>query len=192
MSQLLGVNAGAKAARKAATWLLREENEEAQAALQAAASDEERAAAEAAVTAWEQAAWRQAWEEAAWRQAVGGHGAQDLEEQLRRNVRSRPTSPDLARPRPTSSSLSGVSIGSPQADEFQRLGRALDTLDAALCSLHDEGCDLSVTAAQQREANAAGSLPRSHWWWRLEAPAYVSGGNPLIAPLPAEAALAGD
>ena len=88
-----GGNAGAKAARKAATWLLREENEEAQAALQAAASDEERAAAEAAVTAWV---------EAAWRQAVGGHGAQDLEEQLRRNVRSRPTSPDLARPRPIS------------------------------------------------------------------------------------------
>ena len=188
MSQLLGVNAGAKAARKAATWLRREEKEEAEAALQAAASDEERAAAEAAVTAWEQAAWRQAWEEAAWRQAVGGHGAQDLDEQLRRNVRSRPISPDLARPPlhfPASRSARA------QADEFRRLGRALDTLDAALCSLHDEGCDLSVTAAQQREANAAG-LPRSHWWWRLEAPAYVSGGNPLIAPLPAEAALAGN
>ena len=24
----------------------------------------------------------------------------------------------------------------------------------------------------------------SNWWWQLEAPAYVSGGNPLIAPLP--------
>ena len=98
---------------------------------------------------------------------------------------------DASTPREDGAIFFGQAVHIYWEEQGRRLGRALDTLDAALCSLHDEGCDLSVTAAQQREANAAG-LPRSHWWWRLEAPAYVSGGNPLIAPLPAEAALAGD
>ena len=46
---------------------------------------------------------------------------------------------------------------------------ALNRVDTSLRSLHAEGCDLSVTAAQQI-THAAG-VPHSHWWWRLEAPA---------------------
>ena len=45
-----------------------------------------------------------------------------------------------------------------------------------------------MTAVQLRTHGSG--VPPSHWWWQLEAPAYVSGGNPLIAPLP-EGALHG-
>ena len=38
---------------------------------------------------------------------------------------------------------------------------------------------LSLTPAQV----ATHAAPAAHWWWRLEAPQYVSGGCPLIAPL---------
>ncbi len=61
-------------------------------------------------------------------------------------------------------------------------------VNASVRSFHEEGCDLSVTAAQLRTHGAG--VPPSHWWWQLEAPAYVSGGNPLIAPLPEGAYLA--
>ena len=63
------------------------------------------------------------------------------------------------------------------------LSLALGRVDASIRSLHQEGCDLSVTAAQQI-THAAG-VPISNWWWRLEAPAYGSGGTLFIAPLPA-------
>ena len=62
-----------------------------------------------------------------------------------------------------------------------RLDGSLRLLDAAIKSLHDEGCDMSVTSAQ-KTAHAAGA-PTSHWWWRLEPPCMVSGGCPLIQPL---------
>lgn len=62
-----------------------------------------------------------------------------------------------------------------------RLDEAVRGLDAAIKSLHDEGCDMSVTSAQ-KTTHAAGT-PTSHWWWKLEPPCMVSGGCPLIQPL---------
>ena len=63
---------------------------------------------------------------------------------------------------------------------FEALEEALCTADTSVRSYYEEGCDLSVTAAQLSLAG----VPTSHWWWQLEAPAYISGGNPHIAPLP--------
>ena len=67
-------------------------------------------------------------------------------------------------------------------EDTEALEAALSRADASVRSLHEEGCDLSVTAVQLRTHGPG--VPPSHWWWQLEAPAYVSGGNPLIAPLP--------
>ena len=50
-----------------------------------------------------------------------------------------------------------------------------------LKSLHDEGCDMSVTSAQ-KTAHAA-LAPASHWWWKFEPPIFCSAGCPLIQPL---------
>tara|TARA_B110001452_G_scaffold36048_1_gene27668 strand:+ start:89 stop:1093 length:1005 start_codon:yes stop_codon:yes gene_type:complete len=62
-----------------------------------------------------------------------------------------------------------------------RLDEAVRGLDAAIKSLHDEGCDMSVTSAQ-KTAHAA-LAPASHWWWKFEPPIFCSAGCPLIQPL---------
>ena len=63
-----------------------------------------------------------------------------------------------------------------------RLERHNKVIDESINALRREGFDLSVTAAQRRlspvGAQAVGGP--AHWWWRLEAPCYVSGGNPII------------
>ena len=64
----------------------------------------------------------------------------------------------------------------------QRLSVAIAAIDQSIRSLSQEGCDLSLTRAQ-RDAAVVGRAEcgnPTHWWWRLEAPCYVSGGNPFI------------
>ena len=56
---------------------------------------------------------------------------------------------------------------------------AIARLDEDLISLQQEGCDLSVTAAQRSMA-AIGPVGAEHWWWWFDPPCYVSGGCPLI------------
>ena len=63
-----------------------------------------------------------------------------------------------------------------------RLNAAIRAIDESIRSLRQEGCDLSLTRAQ-RDAAVVGRAEYgnpTHWWWRLEAPCYVSGGNPFI------------
>ena len=61
----------------------------------------------------------------------------------------------------------------------RRLRGAIARLDEDLISLQQEGCDLSVTAAQRSMA-AIGPVGAEHWWWWFDPPCYVSGGCPLI------------
>ena len=55
-------------------------------------------------------------------------------------------------------------------------------IDECIKGFRDEGCDCSLSAAQRRRL-APHSLslhPLSHWWWALDAPLFVSGGNPYL------------
>ena len=53
-------------------------------------------------------------------------------------------------------------------------------INANILSMRAEGCDLSVpNHVRPRSMSKA-----SGWWWWIEAPMHVSGGNPYVLPLP--------
>jgi hypothetical protein len=60
----------------------------------------------------------------------------------------------------------------------RKISEATSALDADLDGLRQEGCDLSLTAAARHTTECA--PPSSHWWWKIEAPLFVSGGCPMI------------
>ena len=49
-----------------------------------------------------------------------------------------------------------------------------------ILSMRSEGCDLSVPISYRPRA----ACKARAWWWFLEAPMHVSGGNPYILPEP--------
>lgn len=57
------------------------------------------------------------------------------------------------------------------------LDKSHSLLERSINSLHTEGCDLSLSAANRPALLTARP---EHWWWRCKAPCYVSGGCPLV------------
>ena len=69
---------------------------------------------------------------------------------------------------------------------LRRISQATIDINNNILGMRAEGCDLSVPSAFRPQSARRVDVPVSaSWWWHIEAPMHVSGGNPYVQPLPA-------
>lgn len=91
---------------------------------------------------------------------------------------------DHARMRNPPPDLLGIERARRQAganwSDIEALAAAALRVNRSILSMRSEGCDLSIPTSYRPGIASKASA----WWWFLEAPMHVSGGNPYVLPTP--------